>query len=76
MFNEIVQDSQDVGVVVDDSKRPDEQFGDSSAALHEIRRPGDLEPETQEILSSMSGQRKNSPLVCHHSTDGCETRMA
>jgi len=47
MFNEIVQGSQDVGVVVDDSRRPDEQFEDSSAALHEIRRYGDLEPETQ-----------------------------
>jgi hypothetical protein len=54
MFNEIVQGSQDVGVVVDDSRRPDEQFEDSSAALHEIRRYGDLEPETQEILRSMS----------------------
>ncbi|MCI0427643.1 MAG: hypothetical protein L0Z46_06475 [Nitrospiraceae bacterium] len=46
MFNEIVKGSQDVGVVLDDSRRPDEQFGDSSAALHEIRRQDDLELET------------------------------
>ena len=36
MFNEILYDSQDVTVAVDDSRCPDEQFGDSSAILHQI----------------------------------------
>jgi hypothetical protein len=52
MFNELVYGSQEVGV--DDSRRPDEQSGDSSASLQEIRRQGNLEPEIQETMKSIS----------------------
>ena len=44
MFNEIIQGSQDVGGRRQ-SRRPDEQSGDPSASLQEIRRQSDLELE-------------------------------
>jgi len=42
----------------------------------EIRRQGDLDPEIQETLRSMSGPTEELSVRVHHSMGTWETRMA